>query len=154
VVQTKKLATCYAYTKNSIQKAILSTKLCLNNTLRIVGGNRRWADRVIWTGIGRTPRPKKDFPSIIAEFVSEGRSSWLRDYITKRDEYIKSGAKEYLVIDRFRRMMTVYMKKLKKIGERVIGENEVYETPLLPGFQLPLARLLTLADKWVQTANE
>jgi hypothetical protein len=24
----------------------------------------------------------------------------------------------------------------------------VYQTPLLPGFELPLARLLTLADRW------
>lgn len=129
-------------------------KTLFEHTLRIVGGNRRRADRVIWTGLGRTPRPKKDSPSIIAEFVSEGRRSWLRDYITKGDEYMKSGAKEYLVIDRFRRLMTVYAKKLKKIRDRVIAENETYETPLLPGFQLPLARLLTLADKWAQVDDE
>ena len=32
--------------------------------------NRRRADRVIWTGLGRVPDPEKDVPSIVAEFVS------------------------------------------------------------------------------------
>src|SRR5262249_16982831 len=33
--------------------------------------NRRRADRVIWAGLGRLPR-KKDMPTIVVEFVSEG----------------------------------------------------------------------------------
>ena len=27
-------------------------------------------------------------------------------------------------------------------------ENEVYKTPLLPGFELPLAKLLAVSDKY------
>jgi len=30
----------------------------------------------------------------------------------------------------------------------VVGEAEVYRTDLLPGFELPLARLFVLADLW------
>jgi hypothetical protein len=30
----------------------------------------------------------------------------------------------------------------------VIPEKQVYGTPLLPGFELPLARLLAVADRW------
>jgi hypothetical protein len=33
-------------------------------------------------------------------------------------------------------------------GERTVAEHEVYETPLLPGFALPLARILAAADEW------
>jgi hypothetical protein len=32
--------------------------------------------------------------------------------------------------------------------EQVVQENEVYRTDLLPGFEVPLARLLALADEW------
>ena len=34
--------------------------------------------------------------------------------------------------------------------ERVILENQTYESPLLPGFVLPLARLLAAADQRAQ----
>ena len=44
-------------------------------------GNRRRADRVIWTGLGRVPHPLTDMPTIVAEFVSEGRRNRHRDYI-------------------------------------------------------------------------
>jgi hypothetical protein len=33
-------------------------------------------------------------------------------------------------------------------GERVVAERDVYTTPLLPGFELPLARLSAAADDW------
>ena len=52
---------------------------------------------------------------------------------------------EYWVIDRFRRIMTVYRARKP---EQVIQENEVYRPSLLPGFELPLAKLLTVADQW------
>jgi hypothetical protein len=32
--------------------------------------------------------------------------------------------------------------------ERTIQEDEVYQTLLLPGFELPLARLLAVANAW------
>ena len=32
--------------------------------------NRRWADRVVWTGLGRIPNPETEQPSIVIEFVS------------------------------------------------------------------------------------
>jgi Uma2 family endonuclease len=45
---------------------------------------RRKADRLIWAGLGRRPRPKLDVPAIIVEFVSKGKVNWTRDYIEKR----------------------------------------------------------------------
>jgi hypothetical protein len=52
------------------------------------------------------------------------------------------------VIDRIERVMTIYFDDSGKPGERKIAENELYKTNLLPGFELPLARLLAAADKW------
>lgn len=129
--------------------------LCLDDTLPeelvMVEGNRRRADRVIWAGLGRQPKPKDDTPTIVVEFVSEGRRSWRRDYLEKRDEYLAAGVVEYWVIDRFDRKMTVYRKSDNKRGwqQKTVQEHDVYRPQLLPGFELPLARILAVADRWV-----
>ena len=80
--------------------------------------------------------------------VSAGRRNWRRDYLLKRDEYMTAGVREYWIIDRFRRTLTVYARRRGRVRELVITEGEVYCTPLLPGFELPLARLPALADQW------
>ncbi len=110
--------------------------------------NRRRADRVIWAGLGRQPKPRLDPPAIIVEFVSAGRRNRERDYVEKRREYKALGVQEYWVIDRFNRRMTVYGAKVSPKGKKVVPEKGVYSTPILPGFELPLARLFAAADQW------
>ena len=110
--------------------------------------SRRRADRVIWAGLGRLPDPATDVPAIVVEFVSPGRRSWRRDYLENRDEYLALAVLEYWVIDRFERTLTVFRKSDRGHSEQVIGEKEVYRPELLPGFELPLARILALADRW------
>jgi Uma2 family endonuclease len=110
--------------------------------------SRRKADRVIWAGLGRRPKPKGDVPTIVVEFVSAGKRNWRRDYVEKRREYLGLGVAEYWIIDRFQRTLTVYRDPAAGAAETVIPEGEVYRTPLLPGFELPLARLLAAADAW------
>ena len=116
--------------------------------------NRRRAHRVIWTGLGRTPNVRKDRPTIAVEFVSAGKRNVQRDYVQKRDEYLVAGLKEYWIIDRFRRRMTVYRRQRGKVVEVVIQEQETYTCPLLPGFQLPLAKLLALSDALEQAETD
>ena len=111
------------------------------------GQNRRCADRVIWAGLGRLPR-RREKPTIIVEFVSEGKRNWKRDYETKRDEYVAMGVKEYWVIDRFQHTITVFYQGSGKTRKRVVRGNHTYKTDILPGFELPLARLFALADRW------
>jgi len=111
--------------------------------------NRRRADRVIWAGLGRLPA-EGERPTIIVEFVSWGKVNQERDYVAKRAEYRGIGVREYWVVDRFRRTLTVFIFSGESDQERVIQEKQSYETPLLPGFELPLARLLTLADRWAK----
>jgi Uma2 family endonuclease len=112
------------------------------------GDSRRRADRVIWAGLGRLPDPTTDVPTIAVEFVSSRKRDWLRDYEEKRREYLAIGVAEYWVIDRFRRMLTVYRNPPRAPAEQVVAEGGVYRTDLLPGFELPLAGLLSLADEW------
>jgi len=111
--------------------------------------NRRRPDRVIWAGLGRLPA-EGERPTIIVEFVSSGKVNQERDYVAKRAEYREIGVREYWVVDRFRRTLTVFIFSGESDQERVILEKQSYETPLLPGFELPLARLLTLADRWAK----
>lgn len=112
-----------------------------------VGADRRRADRVIWAGLGRTPK-RREVPTIVVEFVSSGRRSRERDYNEKRDEYLNLGVQEYWIIDRFQRVMTVHLKHDGARETKLLHESEAYSTSLLPGFQLPFARLLALADGW------
>ncbi len=110
--------------------------------------SRRRADRVIWAGLGRIPDPKTDVPAIVVEFVSNRHRDRVRDYEEKRRQYLASGVQEYWIIDRFQRIMTVCRGRPGEPAEQIIKENEVYRTALLTGFELPLARLLKVADDW------
>lgn len=111
-----------------------------------VGKDRRQADRVIWTGLGRRPKVKKDIPTIAVEFISAGKRNAVRDYETKRKEYLAVGVVEYWIIDRFRRTMTVWRKTAKR--PIVVGELDTYETKLLPGFVLHMDEIFVAADGW------
>lgn len=113
--------------------------------------NRRRCDRAVWVGLGRLPDTENDVPAVVVEFVSPQRRDALRDYEQKRDEYLAVGVREYWIIDRFRRIMTVYRKGAFGPVHRIVAEAENYETELLPGFVLPLARLLGRADQWKRT---
>ena len=107
----------------------------------------RIADRAIWCGLGRRPNADNDVPTIAVEFVSVGSRSRRRDYIEKRNQYIARGVREYWIIDRFRRSLAVVFADGK---DQVFGEKAIYETPLLPGFELPMEKLLSLADRWAK----
>ena len=114
----------------------------------VVTSNRRRADRVIWAGLGRRPDPKVDPPTIVVEFVSAGKRGRHRDYVEKQAEYLGAGVVEYWVIDCFRRIMKVFQQGLTGPAEVLVAESETYRTDRLPGFELPLARLLAVADRW------
>ena len=109
--------------------------------------NRRRADRVIWAGLGRLPDPNEP-PTIIIELVSKGKINRERDYVAKRAEYREIGVKEYWIIDRFSKTMTVCLFAADRDQEHVIAADQTYATTLLPGFELPLRRLLELAERW------
>jgi Uma2 family endonuclease len=111
--------------------------------------NRRSMDRAIWAGLGRDPE-EGETPTIAVELVSSGKVNQERGYVAKQAEFREIGVKEYWVIDRFRRSLTVYRFGAENDEEHLIPEGQKYATPLLPGFELDLARLLAFADRWAK----
>jgi Uma2 family endonuclease len=122
------------------------------HNLRTRRENRR-ADRVIWVGLGRQPvtdgPPKqRDAPAIVVEFPSGGTADRRRDYEEKKDEYRDLKVKEYWIIDRFQRTATIYSLRGRRWTKRVYKENDIYSTPLLPGFKLSLKKLFAVMGKY------
>lgn len=115
--------------------------------IRTANGRRR-ADRAIWIGLGRTPDPEHDTPAIVVEFVSRRRRDWVRDYVEKKGEYLALGVREYWIVDRFQRTLTIFRRGKAGVDEEVVHEPDIYKPSLLPGFELPLAKLLAIADRW------
>lgn len=113
-----------------------------------VGDHRRRADRAIWAGLGRLP-DEHETPTVIVEFVSEGRRNRTRDYEKKRDEYMGAQVAEFWVFDRFERTLTVFRRgRGRSVVKQVYSQSDMYRTPLLPGFDLPLERIFRLAHRW------
>jgi Uma2 family endonuclease len=117
------------------------------------GTNRRRADRVLWAGLGRLPR-KGETPTAVVEFVSSRKRERERDYEAKREEYRTVKVQEYWIIDRFTQTMTVHILEQGEYRKKVLHARQTYRTKLLPGFEVPLARLFSLADQWDEESTE
>jgi Uma2 family endonuclease len=111
------------------------------------GENRRRADRVIWCGLDHDPDVIRDVPQIVIEMVSADRRDRRRDYETKRGEYSRIGVLEHWIIDRFTRQATVVRFGEEGETETIFLESDLLTTPLLPGLEIPLARLFATADR-------
>ncbi|MEM1060800.1 MAG: Uma2 family endonuclease [Planctomycetota bacterium] len=114
--------------------------------IEIPDGRRR-ADRAVWCGLGRVPDFRRDVPQIAVEFVSAGTRDRHRDFVEKRAEYLKAGVKEYWIIDRFRRTVTLCTTPEGDDGLRILKAGATLETPLLPGFRLVIDELLAEIDR-------
>ena len=78
-------------------------------------------------------------PDMIFEFVSPDKKDRHRDYVLKRADYQKVGVREYVIVDRFDRKVTVLTLGPDGYSERVIPSDGTYQSPLLPGFSIALA---------------
>jgi Uma2 family endonuclease len=78
-------------------------------------------------------------PDLMFEVVSPGKKSRERDYIKKRAEYHRLGVREYVIVDRKARRVTVLTHAADGYEEQVLRAPDVYRTPLLPGLEIPLA---------------
>ena len=139
------------YQRTHPEGAILDKTLA-EQYLPVPDGRRR-ADRVVWIGRGRVPDPSVDIHAIVAEFVSKRKRDRVRDYEEKRREYQALGVLEYWVIDRFARTMTVFKNIPGEPLEVIVKAEETYRTSVLAGLELPLARLLKVADDWTKSTS-
>jgi Uma2 family endonuclease len=81
-------------------------------------------------------------PELIVEVLSPGRSNELRDREAKRSLYSRRGVKEYWIVDWQRRQVELYRwDHLALHLEATLMETDAIESPLLPGFRLPVADL-------------
>ena len=81
-------------------------------------------------------------PDLMFEVVSPGRESRTRDYVLKRREYQQAGVREYVVVDRVSRRVSVYTRGPRGFRRRVLRAGDVYETTLLPGLAIPIIDVL------------
>jgi hypothetical protein len=100
--------------------------------------NRRRADRVIWTGI------IDRFRRSMTVYRQPRNTAFLRQRERGRESF--SGNDEPYG--------NRVVRKRLPTPSPPIGQNEVYTTPLLPGFELPLSRLLAEADMIEQAELE
>jgi Uma2 family endonuclease len=72
-------------------------------------------------------------PELVIEVVSA--DSGQRDYVDKRDEYLRFGLQEYWIVDADRQEMLVLRRSGGRWAERVVRPPQVYKTRLLPGLE-------------------
>jgi Uma2 family endonuclease len=87
------------------------------------------------------PEPPDRAPDLMFEVVSPGREARERDFVKKRAEYHRYGIREYVVIDRFAKQVSVFTHTPTGYTERILTAADVYTSPLLPGLTIPLAEV-------------
>ena len=90
-------------------------------------------------GTGRLP---DRVPELIFEIVSRGSKDRKRDYEEKRSEYERIGVQEYVIVDRFDHRLTVLRLEEATFVETVLQPSDRYNTPLLPGLEIPLSGII------------
>ena len=82
-------------------------------------------------------------PHIVVEVVSPGGED--RDFIVKREEYLRIGVREYWILDAENRRMIVLSREGDTWEEIVVPEDGTYQTVFLPGLEVRPAELLGTA---------
>jgi Uma2 family endonuclease len=81
-------------------------------------------------------------PELVVEVLSPGASNERRDRETKLSLYSREGVDEYWIVDVWRQTIEVYRRAGEALAlARTLGDDDVLETPLLPGFSVPLPRI-------------
>jgi Uma2 family endonuclease len=82
-------------------------------------------------------------PEIAVEIVS--RSSRHRDYVDKREEYLKFGVREYWIIDAEKEEMLALRRSAGRWIERIVRAGQTYKTRLLPGLEFSMKPIFDAA---------
>ena len=127
----------------AINHSVLVQAVVSQAWVRIDARNARIADIGVYLGghINDLDLPRQ-VPELIFEFVSPSKKDSRRFSVEKRADYEKIGVREYVIIDRFARTVTVLTLVDNAYQERVLTSADTYATPLLPGFEVNLAEIL------------
>lgn len=111
--------------------------------IRVDADNDRIGDIGVYLRTDAPAPPIPDrVPDLVFEVVSPGRRASQRDYVEKRDPYHGLGIREYVIVDRPRRAVTVLTHEPDGYAERILGPSDTYASPLLPGLAIPLGELI------------
>ena len=102
----------------------------------------RIGDIGVFVGMGDIPDIPRVAPELMFEVVSPGSKDRRRDYVEKRAEYERLGVREYVVVDRYRKTVTVHDLGPGGYSERTLTPADTYTSPLLPGLAIPLGEVL------------
>jgi Uma2 family endonuclease len=80
-------------------------------------------------------------PDLMFEIVNSGREDHDRNYVEKRADYHRIGVREYVIIDRFAKRVTVLTLRPNGYEENLLTPADTYTTPLLPDLVIPLAEV-------------
>jgi Uma2 family endonuclease len=88
---------------------------------------------------GRSPWTRW-VPTIAVEVVSAGGEE--RDYVEKREEYLRIGVLEYWILDPIQRVLRVNQRVADNWEETVVAPGTNYRPYLLPGLEVRPDELL------------
>ncbi len=81
-------------------------------------------------------------PDLVVEVLSPGESNERRDREVKLKLYSRRGVREYWIVDWQQRQVEVYRRQdLALLLVSTLHAEDVIESPLLPGFSLPVGAL-------------
>jgi Uma2 family endonuclease len=108
--------------------------------IQIDEDNTRFADIGVY--LVRVLDLPDQVPDLVFEIVSKEKKDRRRDYVEKRAHYEKIGVREYVIVDRFDKKVTVLTLVDGHYAEQVLTTADVYTSPLLPGLEVVLADAL------------
>ncbi|HWE38460.1 MAG TPA: Uma2 family endonuclease [Isosphaeraceae bacterium] len=111
--------------------------------VRVAAGTDRIGDIGVYL-VRTPPAPMTDdrVPDLMFEFVSRAARDRKRDYVEKRADSHRLGIREYVIIDRRRKLVSVLTHTAEGYVERTLTPKDTYTTPLLPGLAIPLDEAL------------
>lgn len=117
----------------------------------------RHPDLAIYLSVPPADVPADEFwstwiPAIVIELVS--RSSIVRDYHEKPDEYLQFGVSEYWIIDPEKNEMLVHRRVAGRWKTTTVRPGEPYRPAALSGFEFDLAGVLMTDKNGDATTND
>jgi Uma2 family endonuclease len=82
-------------------------------------------------------------PEIVVEIVSPGSEQ--RDYVEKREEYLRFGIQEYWIVDADREEVLVLRRSAGRWIERILHASDTYRALILPKFEFVCAPVFEAA---------
>lgn len=83
-------------------------------------------------------------PDLVVEIVSTRGED--RDYVIKRDEYLKAGVRLYWIVDPHERTVLVLTRRGDTWHEERLAATAVLKTPLLPSLEIKVPDIFAVLD--------